>query len=112
MLPYAARFAAHHIKRTRGSIEREALPTVSLFLSEAEFAGRAERQAKHQIELRLVAVPADTGTGLILGEQHVPDRARRKCRKRLSPRCGGHNPGRQRFSRVQPLVRKVVTPSK
>src|SRR5438105_8886747 len=58
VLPLRPRLAVHHVKRARLGFERVALPFIVATAAEAEFGGRAKRQAEDPFEVRLVAMPA------------------------------------------------------
>ena len=54
-----------------------ALPSIRRPPPEAQAAGRAEGDADDLVVLRTVPMPADAGSGLVLGDQGLDDRRRR-----------------------------------
>src|SRR4051794_41622750 len=69
--------ARHHVERAWLGIECKALPLFALGTAEAELAGRAQGQAEHLVEMRLVAMPADADACVVLRAKDLPDLGRR-----------------------------------
>jgi hypothetical protein len=89
-------------------VERETLPGAVLLTAKAKWARRAEREAKHHIERRLVAVPADPGTDSVRGEQYVLDGAASNGSKGLDPRRERRDEVRDRLNPVQTPVAEII----
>ena len=71
MLPFPSGGPGHLIDRSRRGIDREANPSITGTLAKAKVAGRAQRQSKYFVEMRLVAVPADAGAGVVFGAENL-----------------------------------------
>src|SRR3954471_19703433 len=76
VFPRMAGGARHHVERAGRGIERKALPRVAAATAEAKLAKRAQRQAEHLVEMRLVAMPADADPGIVFGAEDLPDPGR------------------------------------
>src|SRR4029077_3212181 len=75
VLPLVPRLALHPIQGARRGIERKTLPSIALAAAKAESAGARQRQPEHLVEMRLVAMPADADTDIVVGAEHLADAA-------------------------------------
>src|SRR4051794_30912161 len=70
MLPAPADLVAQHVHRARREIEVEDLrPLLGRIAAKAHAAGAAKRNSDHDAEFADVAVPAELGSGAVLGHQ-------------------------------------------
>jgi hypothetical protein len=75
VFPDLPRRPRHHVDRTWPSLERETLPPGVGGPAKPELARRAQRQAEHPVEVRLVPVPADADTDVALGAKDLTNSA-------------------------------------
>src|ERR1700710_2424615 len=59
-------FAVDHVERTRLRIPCETLPFVARRAAKPKLAGSPQRQSEDPVEVRLVAVPSDADTDVVL----------------------------------------------
>src|SRR3954454_2508421 len=108
VLPLRPRLAVHHVKRARQGFERVALPSLAVASPEAEFTGRAERQAEDLVKVSFVAVPADPDADVIFGAEYLADAAVRQAGPCFDLTREGPHPVRNRLRLGEPLQRIVI----
>src|ERR1700738_5016212 len=101
-------FALHHVERTRRRIQGETLPFVAGCAAKPKLAGSPQGQPEDLVEVRLVAVPSDADTDIVLRAQDLADAFRRQMAKGFDGACDRRQPGGNRISLRKPLERVVV----
>ena len=71
-------FALHHVERTRLRIYCETLPFVAGRAAKSKLAVSPQGQPEDPVEVRLVAVPSDADTDIVLRAQDLADALRRQ----------------------------------
>jgi hypothetical protein len=71
VLPYIPRGAGHHVERARIGIQREPVPRLAGKFAEPQFTGGYKRKAENPVKMRLVAVPANADTDVILRAKNL-----------------------------------------
>src|SRR5690348_3993946 len=112
MLPPGPRFAAHQVNRARLSRDRCTLEGFPIAKAKPEYARREQRDPYHIAKYGLVAMPANTCTLTVFGNQHVLQIIRAKSGK--LGRCSAYRkqkPGNV-IRLIQLFVAKVIAPAK
>src|SRR5207248_4648966 len=89
-------------------MERVAHPLLARTAAKAELAGRAEREAKDLVVVRLVAMPPDADTDVVFRAEHLADARRRQVAETFDRSRDLCQPIRYRLRLQDPLHRIIV----
>jgi hypothetical protein len=97
VFPDLPRRPRHHVDRTWPSLERKTFPPWCRRAFETGTCTRSPRQAEHPVEVRLVSVPADADTDVVLGAKDLTNSGAPAAESfpahRATGYCCGRKPG-------------------
>jgi hypothetical protein len=73
VLPVLPGCTRHHVNRPRNCIECISIPFAACGPPKAELARRSQRQPEYPVEMRFVAVPANTDARVVFGTEDLGD---------------------------------------
>ena len=97
-------------KRSWFCLKSIAFPAAFRIPAKPELAGRRDRQAQNLLEMRFVAMPADSHANTVFGEEQLPDGCSWQAGPGLNPCSQRRDPVREVFSLFEFLLTVIVMP--